>query len=282
MISGLVSIIIANYNNGRYLRQCLDSVVMQTYRDIEIIVADDKSTDDSFQIINEYQQKYKNIIAVYNEKNLGVTRNRHNAILKSNGEFITTLDADDYYINNDKIKNEIELILEYRTKFKKDIIAYSNTFLVTHDGCFIATIFDEIVKKPQEGNVLLSLLQRIGIPKDIVFLRKIYDLVGGYDVKIQIHEDYDLDIRMANYCEFYYTGQHGTAYRQTTTGLSSAGVKKHYKWQLYILNKNRHLITDKKIFCEVRNRLKKAFLLYHINRFELTKRLYRFAKKFII
>lgn len=91
-----VSIIIPVYNTERYLRDCLDSVINQTLRDIEIICVDDGSTDRSPEILREYQSKDERITILKQEKsNAGAARNRGLSIAK--GEYLSFLDSDDFF-----------------------------------------------------------------------------------------------------------------------------------------------------------------------------------------
>lgn len=91
-----VSIIIPNYNNGRYLEECLNSVLNQTLKDIEIIIIDDCSTDDSKEILQLFQAKYPEIVRVIeNLENSGAGLSRNNGLDIATGEFIKFLDADD-------------------------------------------------------------------------------------------------------------------------------------------------------------------------------------------
>ncbi len=90
-----VSIIIPVYNAELYLRRCLDSVCNQTLKDIEIIVVDDASTDDSWEIIQEYSKKYSNLKAVCNEKNGGESVARNKGLDLATGEYLGFVDNDD-------------------------------------------------------------------------------------------------------------------------------------------------------------------------------------------
>lgn len=90
----LVSIVIPVYNVEKYLSECLDSVIAQTYKNTEIILVNDGSTDSSLNICNEYLNKYNNIF-VYNKKNGGLSSARNYGIDKCNGEFVTFVDSDD-------------------------------------------------------------------------------------------------------------------------------------------------------------------------------------------
>lgn len=94
----ILSIIVPNYNNSKYFNDCIESILRQTVTDYEIIIADDKLTDNSRSIIEEYTAEYpKQIRAIFNKRNVGVSANWHNAILQSQGRYITTLDSDDFY-----------------------------------------------------------------------------------------------------------------------------------------------------------------------------------------
>ena len=90
-----VSVIIPVYNVEKYLEECLDSVVNQTLKEIEIICINDGSIDNSVKILEKYRDKYSNI-KVINQKNLGVGRARNVGVKLAKGEYIFFLDSDDY------------------------------------------------------------------------------------------------------------------------------------------------------------------------------------------
>ena len=90
-----VSIIVPVYNTGKYLKECLDSLVNQTFTDTEIICINDGSTDNSLEILEEYKKKYSNI-SVYSQENSGPSITRNKGISYSNGDYIYFMDSDDY------------------------------------------------------------------------------------------------------------------------------------------------------------------------------------------
>lgn len=90
------SILIPVYNVERYLRECLDSVIQQTYQNFEIILVDDGSTDESGAICDEYAKKY-NFISVIHNKNQGLLLTRRIAFQKATGDFLLCLDSDDCF-----------------------------------------------------------------------------------------------------------------------------------------------------------------------------------------
>ena len=239
----LLSIIVPNYNNSIWLRDCLDSILAQSYRNIEIIVSDDCSTDDSLEIIRSYANQHpKKVKFLYHDMNVGVARNRHSAILMAEGEYITTIDSDDYYYDRDKLKKEMELVVHYKKNFNQDICAYSNTILVNQDKIEIAIRGTN--DRLKQGFLLNQFMQRsCEIPINFVLLKELYYKVGGYEHNIPIYEDWDLKIRLSSMIEFYYTGLIGTAYRRHNIGLSSADPMKHIKWLKYVFRKNEYLLN---------------------------------------
>ena len=91
-----ISVIVPVYNSSEFLRICLDSLVSQTLKDLEIIAIDDCSTDNSLSILNEYAQKYPQIRVFHNQQNLGQGATRNRGIKLSTSEYIGFVDSDDY------------------------------------------------------------------------------------------------------------------------------------------------------------------------------------------
>lgn len=106
-----ISVIVPVYNTQVYLKRCLDSLVNQTLKEIEIIIINDGSTDNSQLIIDEYAKKYDNVKS-YNKTNGGISSARNMGILKATGEYLSFIDSDDYIDKNalkkmyDKAKKE--------------------------------------------------------------------------------------------------------------------------------------------------------------------------------
>ena len=268
----LVSVIIANYNNHKYLEQCINSVLAQTYDNIEIVVVDDCSTDDSLSLLRQYEEKYSNVKVFVNEQNLGVTKTRMNAISKATGDYITVLDPDDYYVCNDKILNEMNLISKFKTEYNEDIIAFSKYNRVDINGVFQFSFTDRA--EIQTGDISdLFFLRKKYIPIFYLMSRQQYDSIGGYDEQIPIYEDHDLSLKLASKYEFYYTGCEGFAVRYTQKGLSSAHISHHNKWLIYIYKSNFHLLKKKRFLVGA-----KLYLDYVKSKLRFLK---RFAEKLL-
>lgn len=91
-----VSVIIPVYNAGEYISKTLESVISQSYKDFEVICINDKSTDNSLEILKNFQEKDDRIKIINNEKNMGAALTRNVGIDKATGKYIYFLDADDY------------------------------------------------------------------------------------------------------------------------------------------------------------------------------------------
>lgn len=247
----LISVIVPNYNNGEWIRDCFDSILHQTYKKIEAVIIDDASTDDSPDIIRLYQNNHPHLFsAIFLDNNVGVAAARHAGIIRSQGEYITTLDADDYYADERKLEKEMALIVEYKNKYNKDIAAFSNKVITWPDGSKSIQGNEQNIV---QGNIINHIMCRsCMIPRDFTFLKALYYEVGGYDESLITHEDWDLKIRLADKCDFYYTGINGTAYRRHNNGLSSTPYELRKRNLVYVFNKNIKLIKDKNAQKEIR------------------------------
>ncbi|MBU4580269.1 glycosyltransferase [Patescibacteria group bacterium] len=116
LVKGMISVIIPVYNAERYLRQCLESIINQNYKNIEAILTDDGSTDDSGRMCDEYAFKDKRVTVIHTD-NKGPAAARNKGIENSKGEFIFFIDADDF-IDSDALS----LLIESYNKHKADII----------------------------------------------------------------------------------------------------------------------------------------------------------------
>lgn len=110
-MSYLVSIITPVYNSERYLPECIESVLKQTYTNFEHIIIDDCSTDGSKSIIEKYKDSDSRVKFLELDKNGGAGVARNKGIEEANGRFIAFLDADDYWVE-DKLEKQIETMLK--------------------------------------------------------------------------------------------------------------------------------------------------------------------------
>lgn len=109
-----LSVIIISYNQEKYIEEAIDNVLNQKVNfDFELLLADDCSKDNTLNIMKEYEKKYPNIIKVLERKeNLGATKNIVDAYKQSKGKYITVLEGDDYWCDENKIQKQIDFLEE--------------------------------------------------------------------------------------------------------------------------------------------------------------------------
>ncbi|EGU4188350.1 glycosyltransferase family 2 protein [Vibrio parahaemolyticus] len=110
-MSLLVSVIMPTYNSAGTVVESIQSVLSQTYKNWELIIVDDRSTDNTWQVIQTYADKYDNIRIYQNKENLGAGASRNFAIKKARGRFIAFLDSDDLW-TEDKLAEQIPFMLK--------------------------------------------------------------------------------------------------------------------------------------------------------------------------
>ncbi|MDB5222657.1 MAG: putative glycosyltransferase epsH [Chitinophagaceae bacterium] len=133
----LVSIAMAAYNGEKYIWEQLRSIVDQTYPNIEVIITDDDSSDNTLQIIKEFQKKYSYIFLFSNKTNAGVTKTFENSIRHCKGEYIAISDQDDIWA-----LNKIEVMVN---EVGKEDALYSNSQLVDKEGRLLEIDFKSLM-----------------------------------------------------------------------------------------------------------------------------------------
>jgi len=112
MNNPLVSVVVTTYNQKDYIGKALDSIlIQQTDFDFEIIVSDDCSTDCTPEVVKQYADKFPDkITAICRSKNVGISVNWFETLLKAKGEYVTTLEGDDYWIDPFKLQKQVDFL----------------------------------------------------------------------------------------------------------------------------------------------------------------------------
>lgn len=151
-----ISVIIPVYNEEKYLRECLDSIINQTLTDIEIICVNDGSSDDSLNILKEYCEK-DNRIRIISQENKGLGASRNNGLDNATGEYIYFIDSDDYLKNttleelyNIATKDNLDLVIFKLVNFnpqtnEKDYTYSDMPFLTGLDDFSFTDITDDLL-----------------------------------------------------------------------------------------------------------------------------------------
>lgn len=199
MNSALISIIVPVYNVELYLQKCIDSILNQTYRNKEIIIVDDGSTDNSINIINEYEKKYKEI-QVVRQKNMGVSVARNVGLNLSNGQYVTFIDADDY-IEEHAIEDMVDKIV----KEKSDMCVFGFNTILENNSRKHTKIYDfdeEICKDRIIALRMFFLFKIHGFPWNKICKRELYfDNNIIFPVNKSYGEDSVVTFKLLNCCK---------------------------------------------------------------------------------
>lgn len=183
-----VSIIVPVYNVSEYLDKCLNSLVNQTLKDIEIIVINDGSTDDSQKIIDKYTKKYKNVIGIQKE-NGGVSEARNLGLKKATGEYIGFIDSDDWVatdmfekmynkaktMNFDMVACDTEAIFPNRKLYISSNIESDQTLNKNLMIDAYAVIWNKIYKRELIQDIQFK--KNMNFCEDVEFLYMVYSKV---------------------------------------------------------------------------------------------------------
>lgn len=208
------SVIIPSYNHSAFVRQCIDSVLVQTFRDYEIVVVDDGSTDGSLDILRGYGDRIRLIC----QQNRGTQAARNSGIAASSGEFIAILDSDDAWLP-EKLERQME-VFERRPEVG---LVYSFAEVVDADGATrsLSWHLGRPVVHPQ--GALAQLLLGCDIPAlTAVIHRRCLEAVGGFDETLLGSGDWDLWIRIAAQYPVACVEERLALYRTHTTNTTKA------------------------------------------------------------
>ena len=179
---GLVSIIIPVYNADKYIDRCFQSIIDQTYANLEIIAVNDGSTDESFHLLKTWRDRHPNIFTILSQENKGQSAARNCAMLYARGEYIAFIDIDDYITSD-----YINVLVETAFLYESDMVV-SGEIRITEQG---QTVNKIRYKTDRNGNCCLRRLNFSGKLYRKDFLEK-YNLCFAEG---KIYEDNPFNIK---------------------------------------------------------------------------------------
>lgn len=237
----LISICIPTYNGSQYIEKCIESCLAQSYRNIEIIVCDDCSSDSLLNVLNPYLKKDCRITFYQNEKNLGLVGNWNKCMNYASGEYIKWLFQDDWMDVNaieefveiankgyDFIVSKRNFILnelatdEDKMYYSKKVKTLENYFNQDEIGCYFPT---SKIKDIVVSNIALNFIAE---PSLIFFKRTLIKEVGLYDHLFHQICDLEYNMRLASKVGVYVLNKplcHFAIHAQSTT---NANVNNKY------------------------------------------------------
>ena len=227
MISPFFSVIIACYNAEKYLKQSIESVRNQTFKDFEIIIVDDCSEDSSLAIADYYAQIDSKIKLVRTSANLGACAARNVAINYAKGQWLSILDADDFYAR-EKLEFQYRHIMSSAENL---VLCGTACRLLDAEGVEISSIV-----YPSESHKLrLHLEHQKKFPphSSIVIRTEVFRRVNGYNCRFLRSQDSDLFLRLSDYGTFASLQYPLTNYRIHESNLTLSATKQGYSQLAY-------------------------------------------------
>ncbi len=186
----LASILINTYNDERYIKEALDSALAQTYKNIEVIVLDDSSTDRTTEIVKGYKDARLRYLRA--PTHVGLVEGRNLLLRAAKGEYLTYLDADDIYLPA-KVAEEVDFL-----EARRDYAAVYCNLAYFYDGA--PGVFYHHRQRFYGGDeVFARLLEKMFITNTaFMFRRAVYDKLGGYRNDLGLVEDWEYFLRMTH------------------------------------------------------------------------------------
>ncbi|TPE44614.1 glycosyltransferase [Pontibacter mangrovi] len=221
MSQPLVSIICLCYNHERFLREALDSVLTQTYPNLEVIIVDDCSTDNSVSIIRKYVQQYPQLKFISTGQNLGNTRAFNIGWRASQGQFILDFATDDVLLPG----RVAQQVAQFQRLGPAYGVVYSDAEYIS-DASEHLYFHSQRYKAAPDGDVFAEVLGRYFIcPPTMLMRREVFEKLHGYDEALA-YEDFDFWIRSARQYKYAYLPEVTTKRRLHNHSLSGNLYKK--------------------------------------------------------
>jgi len=228
-----VTVIIPTYNRAHLVCRAIQIVLNQTYKDFELIIVDDGSTDNTEDIIKEFKKKDERIKYIRHKKNKGGSAARNTGIKAAKGEYIAFQDSDDEWLP-EKLKKQMEI---FKNTSSKIGVVYTGFWRIKDNK---KTYIPQSWVKQKNGNIYSEILKGnfVGTPT-ILTKKKCFKKVGSFDERLPQLQDWELVIRLSKYYNFkcideplltsYYTTDSISANHKALIEALELILVKHYK-----------------------------------------------------
>ena len=257
-----ISFIIPVYKVEAYLRQCVDSLTCQTYRNIEIILVDDGSPDNSPALCDQMAIEDKRIKVIHKE-NGGLSDARNAGLLAATGDYVVFIDGDDFWQNDGALKQLVDVVNP-----GSDFIGYNCSYYYPDSGTYVAWVaYDDSLGKPTDKNdAMITLVKSGTFPMSacLKLLKRTFLIDNKlFFKKGQIAEDIPWFINVLNSTtQCCFLNQYVYAYRQNRLGsITNIGGRRSFD-NLFDIFKTELNKIDCRSFNEEAKDALKSFLAY--------------------
>jgi len=230
-----ISVAMINYNNGDFLKTSIESVLAQSRLPDELVICDDGSTDNSWEMAQEFQKHHPFIKLFRNPVNLGASGNRDKAIRMCTSQYVINMDGDDWF-EDDVIEKTLALLCSH-----PDAFVISSFHMADNDRGVLDTLDTRPFCQASHWRQLYRITARKrGIPgNQFAFSKALYERLGGLDTGLRMYEDWDWQIRaVLARVPWLHTGLVGYSYRKSGQGISQINQRKHMRYRLKVMVRN--------------------------------------------
>lgn len=206
-----VSIILPTYNGSKFIRKSIDSCLNQTYKNIELIVVDDGSTDNTIEIVNSYDDD--RILLIKHETNKNLPNSLNTGFKHATGNYLTWTSDDNYYAT-DAIENMLVFLQDRKCEF-----VYCDYYRFNEDDT--SNLY--LVKTPDA----LDLNDCNYVGACFLYTQKVKDSIGDYDPEVRLAEDYDYWVRISKKFRMCHLPKPYYFYRSHENSLSNQFFKQY-------------------------------------------------------
>ncbi len=188
----IVSVMLCTYNDEKFIRDAVKSILNQTFKDFEFIIINDGSTDKTSEILESFSDDR---IRIFHQTNMGIVKSRRKSIELSVAEYIAIQDADDI-----SLPERLEKQVNYLDRNKDIGLVGTARFEIEEDGTILYPRYF-----PEDNDIIQKKLikENCFCGPSIMFRKYIYEKIGGYRIEFETSEDYDLVLRFAEMCKLH-------------------------------------------------------------------------------
>ncbi len=208
----LISVVIATYNGERFIGKQLDSILAQTYTNIELVVVDDCSSDRTVAILNDYANRFSNIHVYINEQNLGYVKNFEKGMLLAKGDFIAPSDQDDIWL-----PEKLAILMK---EIGDNAIVYCNSELIDDEDNRVGKKLSDVKKLISFDDCLNYTVGNSAPGHGMLFPKKL--VADSVPLPTMIPHDYWLGFVATFYSQLKYIDQPLVLYRQHSENVFGA------------------------------------------------------------
>lgn len=246
----LISIVLPVYNGSRYLKQAIESCINQTYKNIELLIIDDGSTDDSLLIASQFLASDNRIKIIENGKNLALPASLNVGHREAQGEYITWTSDDNRY-QEDAIRKLYDTLIEERVD-----IVYSDYLIIDDE--------DKLVAQSRLKEIEYLLFDGV-IGACFLYKKEVYSRNNGYDENLFLVEDYDFWLRALKHSYYFKIENPGYYFYRYHANSLTVRMQNDSVLKERFMNNLRILYLD--LFSDFRIKDRDAFVDILINRF---------------